>query len=204
MPPTRDAILHLPGEGGVEAALMRDLLAAAHEAHSGFIAFDRIVSDIRRWHREFPMPRRYLGATGLWYPDWDRPGLADSFVFGDELLLVGRVELRSPGFWEFVGALNPLEAIRKYLDDRHRRRQDREYREREDERELGLENDLREIGVVRERLNLAREFGVPEEDLAPLVQSLIAKPLGALGALQDRGVIDGSAAKIRRLPSGDS
>jgi hypothetical protein len=31
--------------------------------------------------------------------------------------LVARVELGSPGFWEFAGALNPLEAIRKYLND---------------------------------------------------------------------------------------
>jgi hypothetical protein len=204
MPTERNAVLHLPGEGSVEAALLRDLLAAAHDAHSGFIAFDRIVSDLDRWYREFPVKRRYIGIPSLWHPaDWDRPGLADSFVFGDELLLVTRVELGSPGFWEFAGALNPLEVTRKYLQDRHVRKQDRQYRQREEERRLGLENDLREIDVIRERLNIAREYGVPEEALAPLLEKLVGQPLSTLGALQDRGVIDGSRAQIRELPRGE-
>jgi len=178
---------------------MRDLLAAAHDAHSGFIAFDRFA-DIDRLFGEFPFPGRYLAAPGFRYFDWREQGLADSVVFGDELLLVGRVELTSPGFLEFVGSLNPLEVVRQYLDDRHRRKQDREYRNREEERQLGLENDLREIKVVRERLNLAREYGVPEETLAPLLQGLLGQPLSILGGLQDRGVIDGSRAKLRELP----
>jgi hypothetical protein len=153
--------------------------------------------------KEFPLPRRYV-SPGIWLPAWDRPLVADSFVFGDELLLVGRVELGSPGFWEFLGSLNPLEVIRQYLNDRHRRRQDRQYREREEERQLGLENDLREIEVVSERLRVAREYGVSEEELAPLLEGLLGRPLGSLGALQDRGVIDGSEAELRELPPGDS
>jgi hypothetical protein len=66
-----------------------------------------------------------------------------------------------------------------------------------------LENDLREIEVIRERLSLAREYGVPEEVLAPLVEQLVSRPLSELGALQDRGVIDGSRAEIRELPHGE-
>jgi hypothetical protein len=174
-----------------------------HDAHSGFIAFDRMVSDVGRWYREFPFPRPYLGGSALWFPDWDPEHVAESFVFGDELLLVGRVELGSPGFWEFLGSLNPLEVIRQYLNDRHRRRQDRQYREREEARQLGLENDLREIEVLSERLRVAREYGVPEEALAPLLQGLLGRPLGSLGNLQDRGVIDGSKAEIRELPQGE-
>ena len=203
MPHARDAVLHLPAEGAVEAALLRDLLTAMHEAHSGFIAFDRVVPDVRRWSREFPFPRPYLGGSALWLPDWDPARVTESFVFGDELLLVGRVELGSPGFWEFLGSLNPLEVIRQYLHDRHRRRQDRQYREREEARQLGLENDLREIEVLSERLRVAREYGVPEEALAPLLQGLVGRPLGSLGNLQDRGVIDGSKAEVRELPAGD-
>jgi hypothetical protein len=203
MPRPRDAVLHLPGEGAVEAVLLRDLLTAMHDAHSGFVAFDRIVSDMGRWYREFPFPRRYLGPPGIWLPEWDRPHVAESLVFGDELLLVSRVELGSPGFWEFLGSLNPLEVIRQYLSDRHRQRQDREYREREEERQLGLENDLREIEVLKERLGVAREYGVPEEALAPLLQELVGRPLGTLGVLQDRGVIDGSTAEVRELPQGE-
>jgi hypothetical protein len=89
-----------------------------------------------------------------------------------------------PGFWEFLGSLNPLEVIRQYLSDRHRRRQDREYREREEERQLGLENDLREIELLKERLGVAREYDVPEEALAPLLQELVGRPLGTLGVFR--------------------
>jgi hypothetical protein len=124
-------------------------------------------------------------------------------VFANERVIVVRVELSSPGFWEFLGALNPLEVTLRYLEDRHRRRQDRAYREAEEERQLGLENDLREIEVIRRRLELARENGVPESTLQPLLQQLVGRPLEALGPLQDRGVIDGSSAEIRELESGE-
>jgi hypothetical protein len=201
----RNAVLHLPSEGGVEAALIRDLVAAVHDTHSGYVAFDRIVSDLEREYRDFPFPRRYvaLGAPARWYPWFDPFGVADSFVFADERVIVARVELSSPGFWDFLGSLSPLEVIRKYLDDRHRRRQDRAYREGEEKRQLGLENDLREIEVIRRRLELARENGVPESTLQPLLQQLVGRPLEALGTLQDRGVIDGSSAEIRELESGE-
>jgi hypothetical protein len=201
MPLTRDAVLHLPSRGGVEAALVRDLVAAVHDAYSGLVAFERIFSSTW-WYGEFLPPRRTPSAP-FWFPNWELPIVADSFVFPAELLLVTRVELGSPGFWEFLGALNPLEVIRKYLDDRHRRRQDRAYREREEERRLGLENDLTQIKVIRETLELARENGVPDSTLAALLQKLISQPLGTLGALQDRGVIDGSSAEVRELPPGE-
>src|SRR5690349_11005139 len=110
MPPARDAILQLPARGGVEAALLRDVMGATHDAHSGFIALDRLVHDVARFdRREPPWLRPYLSRPGVPYVNWVRPGLADSFVFAEELLVVSRVELASPGFLEFVGSLNPLE-----------------------------------------------------------------------------------------------
>jgi hypothetical protein len=41
MPATRNAVLHLPAEGSVEAAIVRDLVGALNAAHSGCIAFGR-------------------------------------------------------------------------------------------------------------------------------------------------------------------
>jgi hypothetical protein len=212
MPSTRNAVLHLPAEGGVEAAILRDVLATMHDAHSGYIAFDRILSDTERAYRELlPFSRRRLRESPFesgygppfGYAAWNRPLVADFFVYAGELLLVTRVELGSPGFLEVLGALNPLETIRKYLQDRHERRKDREYRNREEERKLGLENDLREIEAVSRRIEIARQNGVPEEQIIPLLQQLLGRPLDALGALQDRGVIDGTAAEIQELESGE-
>ena len=61
----------------------------------------------------------------------------------------------------------------------------------------------REIEVIRRRLELARENGVPESKLQPLLQQLVGRPMEALGTLQDRGVLDGSSAEIRELESGE-
>jgi hypothetical protein len=66
-----------------------------------------------------------------------------------------------------------------------------------------LRTICREIEVIRRRLELARENGVPESTLQPLLQQLVGRPLEALGTLQDRGVIDGSSAEIRELEPGE-
>ena len=62
-----------------------------------------------------------------------------------ELVLDG-VSLSSPGAWDFLGKLNPLDVIRQYLTDRHERRKDKEYREAHENRKLYLENKLLEKG----------------------------------------------------------
>jgi hypothetical protein len=48
-------------------------------------------------------------------------------------LVLEHVRIESPGFWEFVASLNPLQQIREYLNDRHRRRQDGEFRDASEE-----------------------------------------------------------------------
>ena len=60
----------------------------------------------------------------------------------DYRLEIRRIQINSPGFWEFLGALNPLQQIREYLNDRHRRRQDHKYREQAERERLMLENEM--------------------------------------------------------------
>ena len=98
--------------------------------------------------------------------------------------------LQSPGFWEFLGRLSPLEVVRQYLADRHERRKDREYREAEEKRRLRLENELLENRVMRERIGIARDLGATKKDLAPLLNELVFKPLQQLDQFQDRGLIE--------------
>jgi len=45
----------------------------------------------------------------------------DNIIPQDERLVISKVTFQSPGFWEFLGSLNPLEQIREYLKDRHER-----------------------------------------------------------------------------------
>ncbi len=102
-----------------------------------------------------------------------------------------------------ISSLNPLEVARKYLCDRHRRRQDRTYREREEERQLTLENELREIELIHRRLELARANGLPESMLRSLQQRIVGSPMEGIELRQDRRAIESSFAEIRELEPGD-
>jgi hypothetical protein len=74
----------------------------------------------------------------------------------DQQLLLRRVLIESPGFWEFLGSLNPLQQLREYLKDRHERRKDTEWREREERARMSLEND--KIGQENRKIYLDNEL----------------------------------------------
>lgn len=113
-----------------------------------------------------------------------------SLVPHSERLVLKAAQLSSPGYWDFLGKLNPLEVIRHYLNDRHERRKDRDYRESAEARRLRLENLKLENQVLRERIEIARGLGATERDLAPLLNELVYRPLQALDRHQDRNVLE--------------
>ena len=113
-----------------------------------------------------------------------------SFAPRAEQLVLYAVNLASPGFWEFLGTLNPLEVLRKYLNDRHERRKDHDYRESAERRRLELENLSLESRVLSERIRIAKEIGATDRDLAPLLNELIYKPIVLLDRYQDKNVIE--------------
>ena len=111
-------------------------------------------------------------------------------------LVMTRVRIESPGFWEFLGALNPLQQIREYLNDRHKRRQDREFREAAEKERLELENELlrrqiyeTENAALRERIEILRKLGYSDEDIDRMIWSSVGVPLSRLGKHQDTGLI---------------
>jgi hypothetical protein len=128
------------------------------------------------------------GPPGRYWPPTAKEIAA--FVPRSEKLILSGVSLNSPGSWDFLGALNPFEVLRKYLSDRHERRKDRDYRESAEERKLILDNLSTETRVISERVRLAREMGATDRDLAPLLNELIYNPLVALDRYQDKGVIE--------------
>jgi len=46
----------------------------------------------------------------------------ENIVLPSERLFFSKVNIQSPGFWEVMGSLNPLQQIREYLKDRHERK----------------------------------------------------------------------------------
>jgi hypothetical protein len=71
-------------------------------------------------------------------------------------------------FWAFLASISPFESWRKYLVFRHRRDQDRRYREAAEARRLELENDARELALLEKRAKIAKQLGATKDQLAPL------------------------------------
>jgi hypothetical protein len=119
-------------------------------------------------------------------------------IVPDDVLMVTRVSIGSPGFWEFLGSLNPLQQIREFLNDRHKRRQDHEYRELAEKEKLVLDNELiqsqileKQNSILRERVEIMRDAGFSEKQIREFVWSSVGKPLSQLGRHQDARLIEG-------------
>jgi len=199
--PQQQGKIRVHGQGEVEVELISAYLVGLKRAYDSVLVFESVIDGLKRASREFPFPWHPLGMHYGWplgprravryVRDWP-PTVEEisSLVPHSEQLVLSAVQLSSPGFWEFLGKANPLEVIRQYLNDRHERRKDREYRESAEKRRLTLENLSLENKVISERVRIAKELGASDRDLAPLLNELVYKPLTALDRYQDNGVIE--------------
>src|SRR4051812_42036392 len=81
----------------------------------------------------------------------------------------------SGGFWQFLASLSPLETWRKYMIFRHKRDQDRRYREAAEARKLELENEARELAIIEKRVKIAKQLGVTNDEMRSLRQRTIGQ-----------------------------
>lgn len=112
-------------------------------------------------------------------------------------LVLARASFRSPGFWEFIGNLNPLKIICDYLQQRHERLKDNQYRNRAEEEKMTLENAVLRNRVVRERVELLKQVGVPNEEIQLILTNYLASPLEKLGRQVTIRLVGG--AEIREI-----
>lgn len=124
--------------------------------------------------------------------------LSEDLILPEYRLFIEKVSIQSPGFWEVFGSLNPLQQIREFLNDRHKRRQDREYKEEQEKKRLILENELiqrqiyeKDNAWIRERIQIMKELGCSEQEIKALIWANYGKPLAELGKHQDSGLIGG-------------
>lgn len=113
----------------------------------------------------------------------------------NERLVITRVAISSPGIWEFLGALNPLVALNTFLEGKHERRKDREYREHADRGRLNveiermeIENQLLATQLVQDRLQVGRDLGLSPSDQVLLLERFGIDPLLRLGRVVDQGM----------------
>lgn len=117
-------------------------------------------------------------------------------------LIVSRVVLQSPGFWEFFGSLNPLEVLRKYLNDRHERKKDDDYRSAAERDRLEIENAIRRLELVQRLKGLEREHSdlYSSEAWLRVWGAEIGPPLRELADMERRGLISGASAATGTEP----
>jgi len=188
--------LRVYGHGNVEvevaAAYLSDLKRAYDFIYLFEAATDRLASPVGQQVGP-PFRWRERGFAVDWPPT---PEQAASVVPLSEQLILANVTIHSPGFWDFLGALNPLEVLHRYLADRHERRKDAKYRKRADQRRLELENFALETKVINDRISRLKSLGAADYELGPLKNELLYKPLACLNRYQDWNVIEHAELRI--------
>lgn len=190
--------LRVIGDRGGSVDEIISFLNDLQSAYLALYALDDSRIDYRLWRRDGPFgpygAAPGLGITGLGVVQ----RRADEIPPSSRLVL-SRVRIESPGFWEFVGSLNPLQQIREYLNDRHKRRQDRDYRELAEQERLIIENEIlraqlaeKQNSALRERINILRELGYENDDIDRLIWGTVGGPLSRLGRHQDTKLIAGA------------
>jgi hypothetical protein len=179
------ATLRVQGHGGVEVELVAKFLEALRRAYASLFVFDGLFDRPHHMFKIIMFPQSSLIGRTLNTEE------LETFIPFSERLILAQVTLSSPGDWKFLGALNPLEVIRKSLNDHHERRKHREYREGAERERLELENELLRLKIVAEKVRLAKEeLGATDRELVPLLNQLVYEPLRALGRYQTEGLIE--------------
>ncbi len=168
---------------------IRRFLTDLEDTYNNLLAFDLLILDIENSkRRKFPFhwkERFYYRET----PYSEILNFGDSILPQDQLI-ISRINVNSPGFWEFIGSLNPLQQIREYLKDRHERRKDRDWREKAQKDQMNLNNELLRTQLIEKRVEILRSAGFSENEIRSLLNKHLVRPLLELDKHQDSGLID--------------
>jgi hypothetical protein len=206
--PARYATLQIECQAPLLLSEARALLDAMQGAYDGLAAFNAISEDFAAIYRRqerygFPFP--FYGPV---LPTQHLP--ADQIVGVDDVIFLQRAEFSSPGFFEFLAALNPLEQIRRYLNDRHQRKLDllnlpiQQETARRVNDNLELQNERVAIENLRQILAVGRDAGLSDTQITSMYRQYVSKNLRTLGDTVERlNAIPGELVEVE-APTGDS
>ena len=214
-------VVHSHAEPRQTVHRITDFLNALEEAYNGLVIFDSLLEGYDSTDNEQLRRARLrdLRRFGQLLTTRESLRRAATLINSKSRLRVEAVEIGSPDFLSFIGKLLPFESIRKYLQDRHERRKDREYREAADVRKLNLDNEmktkeiedrelsnqLKQMEVFDKQIDIAKKLGATEEDFEPLLRNLLYNPLKRLEKFDDiiESVDVMTEADMRELPDAD-
>lgn len=181
--------LKIIAERGGTIGEITAFLADLEAAYVALYMFEERVAQYRRLHRLFPIELVFPFPSSAPYQG---PPLTAESIPPTFRLTVERVQIESPGFWEVMASMNPLQQIREFLNDRHKRRQDREWREAAEKEKLAHENEVLRNTVIQGRVTILRDLGFGNEEIGAYVWSEIGPPMSRLGRHQDNRLIGGA------------
>lgn len=195
--------------GDIEAQIseIQDYLYQLEYTYNSSYVFDKIIDQAKELNAKYnnnpPLPLSIIIWNTLLPATPEKVGF---LVPDEDKLIVKSAVFNSPGFWGFVGNLNPLKFILDFLNLRHEHLKDLEYRNLEDANSLRLSNEKKQLEnkalenqIIKEKIQLLKELGATDYELKILKQQLLDKPLKKLGEVQDKGliieaeIIDGNA-----------
>lgn len=196
MPSREQTQLRVYSSGGWPVSETIEFLQVLKSTYDRLLVFEILMDDYqsreRRLRRYMPFPEAvafFGGASAMLSASELSDASLVRFIAPHDELVLQSVQLSSPGSWQFVGSVFPLEVIRKMINDHHTRRQDREYREGYERRRLEIENLILETEFMRGRISMARELGATDAELTPLLNALVYEPLARLDAVAAKGMI---------------
>jgi hypothetical protein len=197
------AILRINCERLGEVNEIIKYLQITEEAYNNLYAFELIVNEAKSRHAESePAPWKHIRGnkrpTGL-----RRIRRVSDVVVPEDRLRLRSIVIQSPGFWEFMGTLNPLEVLRKYLSDRHERKKDIDYRNKLDAEKKSLENEKLYMEVVRDKIDILRSIGIREDKIREIFLNHVVNPLKRFDAIQDSGFLQGAEVINKDIELGD-
>jgi hypothetical protein len=183
MPPAELEVLRVFSEGEIPVADVRAFLDSIESTYNGLVAFRNLALE---WERIYRSWRRSFRQEPEPYEPYLHPWIdaREPFVSRRERLVLVRVKLESPGFWDFAGTsavLGMILAYIQYFDGR----QDRK-------RKAQLEEVALRLDVVRRAYDLLRAMGLPEGEADFLLDRWVLKPLDSIWRQHAKGLIQGA------------
>ncbi len=195
-----ESYFKLFGNGEIPAEYASLVLKYISSAYHGLLILDLLSKQSKdvlyavSYNLEYDIKYEVWTSSYLLEQNTDNSILSKLKQFETNSLELKGVVLQSPGFWEFIGKINPLEVIRQFLNDRHQRQKDREYLNKLEQERLSIENKILRTKLIKEVISSAKEAGVSESEIAKLIRDNAIVPLLRLESLQDSQLI--SYAKI--------
>lgn len=197
-------ILRLEVSRGGTADEAISFLSDIQDSYENLYVLNYKIDEAKKKYEE-----KYGKIGSLWYSKGRPPALAPArnvreLVLPDERLSITKVSIGSPGFWEVLGSLNPLQQLREYLKDRHERLKDKGGRQQEELRGVSLENDKKTIEIrrmelenikleneiVRGQVETLRQMGYADEQIRRLLNRHYFEPLSKLDGHQNSGLLE--------------